>query len=107
MFSLCKEMKPIPDLIVQKRSDDKLDILERETVAITPEEMELLQKKAALERLEVAINTFTDEACFLDLSNDGNTVTIHFISGRRKTVNIHCDSGIAMLYDVLRQGFIE
>lgn len=71
------------------------------------EERELLYKKAALDRLEVAINTFTDEACFLELSADGNTVTINFIGGGVKTVNIHCDSGIAMLYDVLRQGFIE
>lgn len=84
-----------------------MNVQEREMEAMTPEEMELLQKKAALERLEVAINTFTDEACFLGLSDDGNTVTIHFIGGGVKTANIHCDSGIAMLYDVLRQGFIE
>lgn len=84
-----------------------MNVQEREMVAMTPEEMELLQKKAALERLEVAINTFTDEACFLKLSDDGNTVTIHFIGGGVKTANIHGDSGIAMLYDVLRQGFIE
>ena len=71
------------------------------------EEMELLQKKAALERLEVAINTFDDEACFLKLSDDGNTVYINFVGGGTKTVNVHCDSGIAMLYDVLKQGFIE
>ena len=84
-----------------------MNVQEREMVAMTPEEMELLQKKAALERLEVAINTFTDEACLLWLSNDGNTVTIHFIGGGTKTANIHGDSGIAMLYDVLRQGFME
>lgn len=71
------------------------------------EERELLYKKAALERLEVAINTFDDEACFLKLSEDGKTVTIHFIGGGVKTANIYGDSGIAMLYDVLKQGFIE
>lgn len=71
------------------------------------EERELLYKKAALKGLETAINTFIDEACFLKLSNDGNTVTIHFIGGGIKTANIHGDSGITMLYDVLRQGFIE
>ena len=71
------------------------------------EERELLYKKAALERLEVAINTFDDEACFLKLSDDGNTVYINFVGGGTKTVNVHCDSGIAMLYDVLKQGFIE
>lgn len=68
---------------------------------------EMLQKKAALERLEVAINTFDSEACFLDLSEDGHTVTICFIGGGTKTVNIYGDSGIAMLYDVLWQGFIK
>lgn len=70
-------------------------------------EMELLQKKAALERLEVAVNTFDDEACFLKLSDDGNTVTIHFIGGGTKTVNVRGDSGIAMLCDVLEHGFFE
>lgn len=75
--------------------------------AMTLEEMEMLKKKAALERLEVAINTFDDEACFLKLSGDGNTVKIHFIGGGVKTANIYGDSGIAMLYDVLRQGFME
>lgn len=84
-----------------------MNVLERETVAMTPEKMERLRKITALERLEVAINTFTDEACFLKLSDDGNTVTIHFIGGGIKTANIRGDSGIAMLYDVLRQGFME
>lgn len=73
--------------------------------AMTLEEMEMLKKKAALERLEVAINTFDDEACFLKLSKDGKTVTIQFIGGGTKHVNINGDSGIAMLYDVLKQGF--
>lgn len=84
-----------------------MNVLERETVAMTPEKMERLRKITALERLEVAINTFTDEACFLKLSDDGNTVKIHFIGGGIKTANIRGDSGIAMLYDVLRQGFME
>lgn len=75
--------------------------------AMTLEEMEMLKKKAALERLEVAINTFDDEACFLKLSGDGKTVAIQFIGGGIKTVNVHGDSGIAMLYDVLKQGFFE
>lgn len=75
--------------------------------AMTLEEVELLQKRAALERLEVAINTFDDEACFLKLSEDGKTVAIQFIGGGEKIANIHGDSGIAMLYDVLKQGFIE
>lgn len=71
------------------------------------EKRELRQKKAALDRLEDAINTFDNEACLLTLSADGNTVTINFIGGGVKTANIYGDSGIAMLYDVLRQGFIE
>lgn len=75
--------------------------------AMTLEEMEMLKKKAALERLEVAINTFDDEACFLKLSEDGKTVAIQFIGGGTKHVNINGDSGIAMLYDVLKQGFFE
>lgn len=70
-------------------------------------ELEIERKKHALARLEWAINTYVDEACRLKLSDDGNTVTIHFIGGGTKTANIHGDSGIAMLYDVLRQGFIE
>lgn len=75
--------------------------------AMTLEEMEMLKKKAALERLEVAINTFDDEACFLKLSEDGKIVAIQFIGGGIKTVNVRGDSGIAMLYDVLKQGFME
>lgn len=73
----------------------------------TQEKMERLRKITALERLEVAINTFDDEACLLELSDDGNTVVIQFLGGGIKTANIRGDSGIAMLYDVLRQGFIE
>lgn len=73
----------------------------------THEKVEWLQKRAALERLEVSINTFTDEACFLQLSVGGNTVAIQFIGGGIKTVNVRGDSGIAMLYDVLKQGFME
>lgn len=70
-------------------------------------ELEIERKKNALTRLEWAINTYVDEACRLKLSDDGNTVYINFVGGGTKTVNVHCDSGIAMLYDVLRQGFIE
>lgn len=70
-------------------------------------ELEIERKKHALARLEWAINTYVDEACRLKLSDDGKTVAIQFIGGGNKTANINGDSGIAMLYDVLKQGFME
>lgn len=70
-------------------------------------ELEIERKKVALVRLEWAINTYVDEACRLKLSDNGKTVTIQFIGGGIKTVNVRGDSGIAMLYDVLKQGFFE
>lgn len=71
------------------------------------EERELLQKKFALERLEVAINTFNDdEACFFKLSDEGDTVTIYFMGSvgerERETINVS-SSGVLMLYDVLHR----
>lgn len=65
------------------------------------------QKKAALERLEVAINTFTDEACFLKLSEDGNVVHIQLEDGGTQTLKINGYSGIEMLYNILKYGFIK
>lgn len=38
----------------------------------------------------------------LELSEDGNTVTIIFEGGYRKAVNVHCDSGIALIRDVCK-----
>lgn len=65
------------------------------------------QKKAALERLEVAINTFTDRACFLKLSEDGNVVRINFGEGSTQDVKLSGYSGIEMLYNILKYGFIK
>lgn len=39
----------------------------------------------------------------LELSDDGNTVTIHFEGGGRRTVNVEGDSDTALLMDVIRK----
>lgn len=71
------------------------------------QELKLQQKKIALERLEVAINTFADGACFLKLSEDGNVVRINFGEGSTQDVKLSGYSGIEMLYNILKYGFIK
>lgn len=39
----------------------------------------------------------------LELSDDGNTVTIHFEGGGRRPVNVEMDSDTALLLDVIRK----
>lgn len=70
------------------------------------QEMKIQQKKIALERLEVAINAFTDGACFLKLSEHGDVVRIQFESESTQDVIVNGNSVIEMLYNVLKYGFI-
>lgn len=67
--------------------------------------MKIQQKKIALERLEIAINTFTNGACFLKLSEYGDVVRIQFEDGRPQII-VNVNSGIEMLYNVLKHDFI-
>ncbi|WP_040780669.1 hypothetical protein [Megasphaera lornae] len=69
------------------------------------QELKIQQKKIALERLEVAINTFTNGACFLKLSEYGDVVRIQFEDGRPQII-VNVNSGIEMLYNVLKHDFI-
>lgn len=70
-------------------------------------ELENQQKKIALEKLEEAINTFTDGACFFKLSEDGNTVRVQFEDGSSQGFIINGYSGMEMLYNILKYGFIK
>lgn len=70
------------------------------------QKLKLQQKKIALERLEVAINTFADGACFLKLSEHGDVVRIQFESESTQDVIVNGNSVIEMLYNVLKYGFI-
>lgn len=93
-----------PDIELRKKiSLENFKILRHKRAL---QEMKIQQKKIALERLEVAINTFTSEACFLQLSENGNVVGVQFEDGTTNSVFINDDSGITMLYDVLKYGFI-
>lgn len=65
-------------------------------------ELENQQKKIALEKLEAAINTFTDGACFLKLSEDGNNVRINFGDDSTQGFIVSGYSGIEMLYHILK-----
>lgn len=71
------------------------------------QELKIQQKKIILERLEVAINTFADGACFLKLSEHGNVVRINFGEGSTQDVKLSGYSGIEMLYNILKYGFIK
>lgn len=93
-----------PDIELRKKiSLENFKILRHKRAL---QEMKIQQRKIALERLEVAINTFTSEACFLKLSENGNVVGIQFEDGTTNSVFVNDDSGIKMLYDVLKYGFI-
>ena len=70
------------------------------------QELKIQQKKIALERLEVAINTFADGACFLKLSEHGDVVRIQFENESTQDVIVNGNSVIEMLYNVLKYGFI-
>lgn len=94
-----------PDIELRKKiSLENFKILRHERAL---QEMKIQQKKIALERLEVAINTFTDRACFLKLSEDGNVVRINFGEGSTQDVKLSGYSGIEMLYNILKYGFIK
>lgn len=94
-----------PDIELQRKVRFKKAEILRHGKAL--KELENQQKKAALERLEVAINTFTDRACFLKLSEDGNKVRINFEDGSTQSFIVSGYSGIEMLYNVLKYGFIK
>lgn len=64
-------------------------------------ELQIQQKKIALERLEVAINTFTDRACFLKLSDDGKYVAIQLEGVGSRRVYINGYKGLYMLHTIL------
>lgn len=70
------------------------------------QELKIQQKKIALERLEVAINTSTNGACFLKLSKYGDVIRIQFEDGSTQDVIVNGNSVIEMLYNVLKYGFI-
>lgn len=94
-----------PDIELRKKiSLENFKILRHERAL---QEMKIQQRKIALERLEVAINTFTSEACFLKLSEDGNKVRINFEDGSTQSFIVSGYSGIEMLYNVLKYGFIK
>lgn len=67
----------------------------------TLEKLKLQQKKIALERLEVAINTFTDRACFLELSDDGKYVSIQLDGIGSQRVYVNGYKGLYMLHTIL------
>lgn len=102
--------RTIPDTDTALKELRKRIILETEKVQRQEkllQELKRRQKKAALERLEVAINTFTDRACFLKLSEDGNKVRINFEDGSTQSFIVSGYSGIEMLYNVLKYVFIK
>lgn len=70
------------------------------------QELKLQQKKITLERLEVAINTFTNGTCFLKLSEHGDVIRIQFEDGSTQDIIVNGNSVIEMLYNVLKYGFI-
>ena len=59
-------------------------------------------KKKALEKLEKALLYTRAEVIGLSLSRDGETVTIEYLGGHIRKVNVCCDSALAMLRDVLK-----
>lgn len=69
-------------------------------------ELEKQKKKIALKRLEAAINTFFEDKCVLQLTENGNVVHIKFTDGSTQGIIIRDYAGIQMLYDVLKYGFI-
>lgn len=72
----------------------------------TLQELKIQQKKIALEKLEATINTFSDDAIFLKLSENGDVVRIQFESESTQDVIVNGNSVIEMLYNVLKYGFI-
>lgn len=63
--------------------------------------LEIQQKKIALKKLEAAINTFTDKACFLILSDDGKYVAIQLDGMGSQRVYVNGYKGIYMLHAIL------
>lgn len=65
------------------------------------QKLKLQQKKIALKKLEAAINTFTDKACFLILSDDGKYVAIQLDGMGSQRVYVNDYKGICMLHAIL------
>lgn len=94
-----------PDIELRKKINLEKDEILRHEKAL--QELRIRQKRIGLRRLEMAISTFTDGACFLKLSEDGNAVRIYFEDGNTQDITVDpFDRGIKMLYNVLKYGFI-
>ncbi len=61
-------------------------------------------KKDIVSRLSVLMKATRagEDVHKMILSEDENEVTIRFQSGYERTVNVECDSGIALIQDVIR-----
>ena len=60
-------------------------------------------KKKALEKLEKALLYTRSEVIGLSLSRNEETVTIEYLGGHTRKVDVRCDSALAMLRDVLME----
>lgn len=88
-----------PDIELRKKINlENFKILRHERAL---QEMKIQQKKIALERLELAINTFTDRACFLKLSDDKKYVSIQLDGIGSRGVYVNGYKGLYMLYTIL------
>lgn len=88
-----------PDIELRKKiSLENFKILRHERAL---QEMKIQQRKIALERLEVAINTFTDRACFLKLSDDEKYVSIQLDGIGSRGVYVYGYKGLYMLHTIL------
>ncbi len=66
---------------------------------------EELRKKMVLKQLSIAL-AVAGSPCELCYDPQSDTVTIYFSRYCTKRVNVACDSPIAMMMDVLKQGFL-
>lgn len=74
----------------------------------TLEKLKIQQKKIGLKRLEATINTFTDRACFLELSDDGKYVSIQLDGIGSQNVYVNGYKGLCMLHAILaHQNFLN
>lgn len=60
-------------------------------------------KKELVESLSKTLQLTREGVEHLELSEDENTVVIHYRGGHQKPVNIHLDSGLAIILDVSRR----
>lgn len=95
-----------PDIELRKKINlENFKILRHERAL---QEMKIQQKKIALERLELAINTFTDRACFLKLSDDKKYVSIQLDGIGSQNVYVNGYKGLCMLHAILaHQNFLN